>query len=115
MVNYNLTIRKGSEFSEEITILDSNKNPISLDGYTAEMKIKSNNRSNATLVVELNSANNRINITGTSGLITLLLSSSETAAITYKGVGLYDLELVQGSSRKQILSGTVSFIENITI
>lgn len=113
-VNYNLVIEKGSKFSESIIILDGNKDPINLDGFTAFMKIKSNSRTSSTTILELTTSNGRISITPAEGLVAMSITAEDTAAITYKGIALYDLELLAGSDIKKLIRGTVSFKEEIT-
>lgn len=109
--NHNLNIIKGSVFTKTVYVKDVDKNPADLSGYTAKMQIRKSNQ----LIVELSTANARIDITPLEGKITLSISSADTKAITNTGIAQYDLDLIDASGETNtVMSGVVSIVEEVT-
>lgn len=87
--------------------------PVDLAGYTARMHIRQSLTATTTLL-ELNTENSRIAIDNTAKTITLTISATDTAALTFTS-GVYSLELVSGSGEVvEILYGTVTLVKEIT-
>lgn len=73
--------------------------PIDLTGFTARMKVVFNQgETNEALVLELTTGNGRIILGGTAGTIRLLVTATDTAALTEAEFEntCYDLEMVPG-------------------
>lgn len=111
----NIVIDKGATYRRTLYYKDSTKNPIDITNYTARMQIKSSARS-STNILELTTANGRITLTGVEGKIELFISDTDTAAVTFLGNAVYDLELEDIGSGDviKLVRGTVSFHEEIT-
>ncbi len=113
---HDITIVQGATFSKKIQWKDANKTAIDMTGYTARMQIRAESDSAASLF-ELTTENGRILLNSpTTGDITLKVSATDTAAITFN-TGVYDLELVHTDGVQivdNILYGYVSVRKNVT-
>ena len=94
---YNITCQQGATFQRQITWTDSAKDPYNLTGYTARMQVRDNVSSNTIIATLSTTAGNTGTITlgGIAGTVDLLISATNTAALT-AGQYVYDLELVSG-------------------
>lgn len=87
--------------------------PVDLTSYTARMQIRAT-KSAATFLLELTTANGRIALDNTLKTITLTVSATDTAAITWTS-GVYDLELVSpGGVVTRLVEGAVTVSEEAT-
>lgn len=92
--------------------------PIDLTGYTSRMKIK--DKVGGTVLASTEAGDSPLNILTISintstKVITLSISATATAAITWKS-GVYDLEMVSaGGVVTAILSGKVSVTKEVTV
>lgn len=87
--------------------------PIDLTGYTARMQIRSDVDSD-TVLVSLTTENGGITLGGTDGTVTLLISATATAALTWDE-GVYDLELVSsGGVATRLVSGRIAVSDEVT-
>ena len=98
---YNISVVQGTTFQLSPSWLIDNL-PVDLTGYTADMQVRdvSNN-----LITELSTANGRIVLTPTQGIINLTLTAAQTAALA---VGNYNYGLnltAPGGAVYQILQG----------
>jgi hypothetical protein len=110
---YDITIRQGSTFLQNLIWKDSEGVPVDLTGYTARMQIRQG-VCNPDVIVELTTENDRITLGGVAGTIVLEIDADTTAAIT-AGCGLYDLELESSSGFvTAILYGAVTFEREVT-
>lgn len=86
--------------------------PVDLAGFTARMTVKDKIGGNTLL--SLTTANGGIAIDNTARTITLLVSATDTAALTWKK-GVYDLELVSaGGVVTALIAGTVTVTQEVT-
>jgi hypothetical protein len=94
---YNITCQQGATFQRQVTWTDSARDAYNLTGYTARMQVRSNVTSNTIIATLSTTAGNTGTITlgGTTGTVDLLISATNTAALT-AGQYVYDLELVSG-------------------
>lgn len=108
----NLKILQGSTFQHVMTWKDGRARPVNLTGYTAFLQMRV--APEATILLELSTANGRITLGGTLGTITLSLTDEETRAITFSSAS-YDLlmEDAQGR-RKRLVEGKVTVSPHIT-
>ena len=87
--------------------------PFDLTGYTARMQIRETLESTTTLE-ELTTSNGGITLGGTAGTITLLLTATETAALTFE-TAVYDLEIVSGAGVvTRLMHGKVVLVDEVT-
>ena len=111
---HHFIIEQGATFGQTLTLKDSSDTLINLTGYTsAEMDLRQTPESSSE-VITLTTANNRITLGGSAGTVTLAISAADTANLT-AGDGVFDLEIVDGSSRVfRILEGTYTIRRNIS-
>jgi len=111
---HHFIIEQGATFGQTLTLKDSSDTLINLTGYTsAEMDLRETPESSSE-VITLTTANNRITLGGSAGTVTLSISAADTANLT-AGDGVFDLEVVDGSSRVfRILEGTYTIRRNIS-
>ena len=111
---HHFIIEQGATFGQTLTFKDSSDTLLNLTGYTsADMDLRETPESSSE-VITLTTANNRIALGGSAGTVTLTISSADTANLT-AGDGVFDLEIVDGSSRVyRILEGTYAIRRNIS-
>ena len=111
---HHFIIEQGATFSQTLTLKDSSGTVINLTGYpSAEMDLR-RTQDDSSEVISLTTANGRISLGGSAGTITLLISNTDTAALTV-GDGVYDLELVDSSNKVlRIMEGTYSIRGNVS-
>ena len=111
MTSFNLTIKKGSTFKQNIAYTDANGAIINLTGYTARMQIRASYKSD--IIHELTTENGGITITGVLGELDLLISATDTD--TFDPItAIYDLEIISGVEVDRIMQGKVNITENVT-
>ena len=111
---HHFIIEQGATFGQTLTLKDSSDTVINLSGYaSAEMDLRETPESSST-VITLTTANSRIALGGAAGTVTLSITAADTANLT-AGEGVFDLEIVDGSSRVyRILEGTYTIRRNIS-
>lgn len=88
--------------------------PVDMAGFTARMQVRASEGSLGTPLLSLTTENAGIAIDNVAKTITLLISATDTAAITFL-TGVYDLELVSsGGVVTQILKGDIIVQEEVT-
>lgn len=94
--------------------------PMNLTGYTARMQVRSIKPLGSptsvvsTLIVELTSANGRIELGGVDGSIKLVLSATDTALLDFER-SVYDLEIESaGGEVTRVVEGNVSLSRQVT-
>lgn len=86
--------------------------PVDLNGYTARMSIK--DKVGGTQLFRLDTTNGRITLDNVNKTITLTISATDTAALTFKK-GVYDLELEAANGYVTlILSGDIIVVDEVT-
>lgn len=109
--NVNLTIQKGSTWTQSIRWLSSGE-VVNITGFTARMKVKKSYY--ATLVeFQLTTENNRILLGGELGTIEMGLTASETEQLI-PGKYVYDLELINGSLITNLMNGQITVLNEVT-
>lgn len=87
--------------------------PVDLTGCQARMQVRSKVDS-ADVLLELSTANGRIELGGTAGTLTLSLSATDTAALAWT-LGVYDLEIVHPDATvRRLLAGGVKVSPEVT-
>ena len=109
-----LSIEQGATFRWNAVLKSGSPAlPVNLTGYTARMQIRSEITSTIVLV-SLTTANGGITLGGVLGTVSLYITDSATAAITWTN-GVYDLELVApGGDVTRLLTGSVSVSPEVT-
>jgi len=111
---FNFKVNQGETFNPAITWKDSNGSAYDITGYTAKMQVR--RFEGDTVIQEFTTADATMDIpTGTDGVINLLLTATETAALT-ADTYIYDLLLDDGSGVKtRILEGTFTVKAQVTV
>lgn len=110
---YDFTIEQGATFPLICTYKDDAGAAQDLTGFTARMHVRSSVNDPNTLL-EATTENGLINIEGAYGRIELVLSATDTAAITWKR-GVYDLEIESPDGEvKRLLKGRVTVDREVT-
>jgi hypothetical protein len=98
-----IEIEQGATFNLVFLYQDENGDAINLTGMTARMQLRRQYNSPSPLL-SLTTENSRIAIDALLGKITLNIDATTTA--TLNGSGVYDLEIVNGSTVNRILEGS---------
>ena len=96
---YNIVVEQGATFSLTITYKDSDGAAIDLTDTDARMEIRQEYTSASALVTLTSAAGGSGNTSGiltggTAGTIVVVISDTETKALTAPATNVYDLELV---------------------
>lgn len=86
-----LVFQQGTDFSHIVGLTNSDGSIFPLTGYTARMQVREFAYS-STILLELSTANGKIEINGPAGQLVLEIPNTETAAFTWRS-GVYDLEI----------------------
>ena len=108
---FNLTgdyrMQQGSTYSFTITITDSDTGAVyPLTGATAAAKIRETAASTTSFAFTCN-------VTEATGVITVSMTATETAAITIEN-GVWDIELTEGATVTRLCEGTVYIKPEVT-
>lgn len=110
---YDFDLEQGSTLLKPIVWKDSSGTPVNLTGYSARMQVRQSVAS-PDVLLELSTANNKIQITPLTGTITLVFDATTTAGITWKR-GKYDLELTSSSGAvTRLIEGQITVSQEIT-
>ena len=103
----NIIIDQGTTFSTVINLTDDNGDPVDLTGYTGDSEMRKHYTSS-------NSQSFTVSLGGTSGTVTLSLTSAQTANLT-PGRYVYDVEVTSGSNVvSRIVEGIVTVTPEVT-
>lgn len=106
----NLTIDQGASFSSDVTLKDSSNALFDLTGYTASAKMAKGYSSTRTRVAMTTT----IASDPTTGVVTLSLTATETAALDAPARYVYDLEVTTGASVTRVIEGIINVRPNVT-
>lgn len=120
--SYNITCEQGTSFSRVIALeqprTPTEENPslyevYSLVDHTARMQVRRTLESTGSPIISLTTENEKIELDGINGLITLILSATDTAALTSSGV--YDLEIIDINGLvSRVIQGTFTLSLEVT-
>lgn len=111
--SYNITIEQGVTTQIDFQWKDAAGVPINLTGYSARMQVRPSLTS-PDILLDCTTANSKLVITAGTGIISLRLSATETAALTVEA-GVYDLEVVDGSNKvTRLLQGAYALSKEVT-
>ena len=108
----NLIIDQGANFSSDITVKDANGNAFDLTGYTTEAKMAKGYASTRTRTT-ITSA---VASDATTGVVSLTLTSTQTAALDAPERYVYDVEITQTSTGTvtRVIEGIITVRPNVT-
>ena len=105
---YNFIIDQGATFTRQLTVKEDGS-AMNLTGYSVASKMRSTHDSGTVVGTFTCSIT-----TATSGLITMAMTASTTAAIE-EGIYVYDLEITSGSGTvTRLLQGEVTVNPEVT-
>ena len=105
---YNFIIDQGATFTRQLTVKENNS-VMDLTGYSVASKMRSTHDSGTVVGTFTCSIT-----TATSGIITMAMTASTTAAIE-EGIYVYDLEITSGSGTvTRLLQGEVTVNPEVT-
>ena len=106
----NLIIDQGANFSSDITVKDANGNAFNLTGYTTEAKMAKGYASTRTRTTITSS----VASDATTGVVSLTLTSTQTAALDAPERYVYDVEITQTSTGTvtRVIEGIISVRPN---
>ena len=105
-----LIIYQGSTFSKLLMISVAGA-PYNITGNTFRMQIRESRTK--PIIIELTTENGRISVNGAAGEVTLLISATDTAALSFS-TALYDLEMISGSVVSRLIEGGVTLSREVT-
>jgi hypothetical protein len=113
VASHDLTIPAGATYSQTLNWKTGSPAAfVNTTNFTARMQLRTS-YSAASASLELTTANGRITLTN-AGVITLLLTATETAALA-AGRYVYDLEMVSsGGQVTRLLEGVVTVSPEVT-
>lgn len=108
-----LVIQQGADFAHTISLQNNDGSVFVLTGYTGRMQVRPTVES-ATVLLDINTGNGRIAINGLAGQITLTLTNTITAGLTFTSA-VYDLEIVSGSGFvTRVMEGNITVSLEVT-
>lgn len=111
--NYNFTLEQGVPLSKTILLKNSDNSVKDLTGFSAVMQLRQY-AGHPTVVLELSTANSKVNINTATGAVSMIFSASDTSTLSFLELA-YDLVLVNGSQSFKALEGKISTIPAVTI
>jgi hypothetical protein len=115
---YAYFIEQGTTSELFIKYKDQNGNPISLEGYSAQLQIRPNyadftSDKYLTLSSSMDPDGSGIIIVPESGSLAICISAEKTDELKFDE-GYYDLEIYSGSYTKRLLEGKVKISKSVT-
>ncbi|CAB4194558.1 hypothetical protein UFOVP1264_13 [uncultured Caudovirales phage] len=116
-----ITIDQGSTFNMFFTYYDKvtneqtgvvTKTPVNLTGYGARMMVRSN-FTDTTPMLSLTSTAGDIVLGGSAGTISITASATTTASMI-PGMGVYDVEIYNGTFVRRLFGGRVEITAEAT-
>tara|TARA_B110001454_G_scaffold210682_1_gene225455 strand:- start:1007 stop:1354 length:348 start_codon:yes stop_codon:yes gene_type:complete len=109
---YNFTCEQGTTFLRDIEVTNFDDTIRDLTGYTARMQVRRDMEASSALI-ELTTENGRMQILSALGTVSLVISATDTAALTQGGI--YDLEIMNNDGAvERLLQGNFNLDENVT-
>ena len=109
---FDITCFQGADFDQQFAVTQGGT-ALNWTSYTARMQVREAADATATLL-DLNTNGSGITLGGTAGTITVVVTSTQSAAIP-SGSFAYDLELVSsGNQVTRLLQGSFNVVGNVT-
>lgn len=111
---YNFIVYQGTDYAQQLIWRDNGVTPVNLTGFTARMQIRKR-VSSETPFIELTTENGGITLGGALGTIDLHMTPAQTAALSWRGEAVYDLELVPANGAvTRLMEGKVILSPEVT-
>jgi LEA14-like dessication related protein len=109
---YNTTIDQGADWYLNFNYQNPNGTPVNITGYTAALQLRTSPLAKTT-ALSLTTGSG-ITITGSTGLIAVHATATQTGAIT-NGMYVYDLEITSGQGViTRLIQGTINVSAQVT-
>jgi DUF4097 and DUF4098 domain-containing protein YvlB len=110
---YNIRIQQGTDWSLDVTLLDSNGNAVNLTGATFKGQIRDTFAPKGTKLADFTIT--IVNASAGSLTINSPNTTNDSTKITATA-GVYDIEMTDSSAKiSRILQGTVEFLPEVTV
>lgn len=104
----NLTVDKGTDFTYNISLINSAGVPVDVTGFTGNAQMRTSYTSNSYVAMNVNVSESN------TGLITLSMNSHTTNSLTASRY-LYDLILTSANNVvSRLMEGTITINPNVT-
>lgn len=110
--NYDFTLEQGVPLSKTIFLKNGDNSVKDLTGFTAKMQVREY-VGRPDVLLELSTANSKLNINTGTGGVTMIFSDIDTASIPFTEV-VYDLFLYNGGSTFRAIEGKLTVKEAVT-
>jgi len=111
---YDLTIEKGTDYTQVFTVRDSLRRPVDLTSYVGGCMDIRAAQATSSAILSFSTAASTMTLGGTLGTITIAAARAVTSAVV-EDAGVYDLELTNDSGKTaRYLEGTVTFVDEVT-
>ena len=109
---YDLIVEQGSTYNKRVQWKDSAGVGVNITGFTAFLKIK-DTKKDASAIISLSIGNGITATVPASGILDIGMTAAQTAVMNFDRA-VYDLLLVNGSSKYRILEGNVVLSRRVT-
>lgn len=104
---------QGVTFYLPVTYKDEDEVIIPLTGYTAKMQVRNTPEATGDPIIDLTTENGGIVITEAEGLIEVIISAENTAALELLCGGYYSLQIIHDTIVEELLSGKFSILPGV--
>jgi hypothetical protein len=117
---YNIVVEQGATFTLTITYKDSSDALVNLTNYDARMEIRQAYDSSSALVTLTSASGGSANTSGIAlggaeGTIVVVISETDTKALTAPATNVYDLELVAANGAiTRLVEGKATISPGVT-
>src|SRR4051812_2491046 len=109
---YDITIEQGADYARTIRWENPDGSPISLEGYTARMQVRTRN---GRLLADIPTDGGSLTINEDDGEVTVAIPGGVSAAWKFPAA-YYDLKLISSSGAKsRLVKGILTVDEQVTV
>lgn len=105
-------VDQGVSFSRKIFVTDDEGLAVNLSGFSAKMQVRQY-VGHPDVITELSTENSRLGINLLDNSVTISLTNTETAALSFNEMS-YDLFVINGSSTIKVCFGKIRLRESVT-
>jgi len=109
---FDIIVEQGSTYNKRIQWKDSSGTAVNIAGYTAFLEVKNNKQETAALI-SLSIGSGITLTTPASGILDIAITATQTAAFDFDRA-VYDLVLVNGSTKYRLMEGNVVLSRRVT-
>lgn len=113
----NIEIQQGATYYQVVDLIDCEKEPVDISGYTARMSVRADFNSDAEVLISATTENGKLAIAGNE--LTIDIPPTDTDQLDIDGPVLqtiYDIELISPTSKvTRIYQGDADITRNATV